>query len=179
MTKDRHITTGQQIPPRIGRRNRSQAPKGAMKDVMTPKDTHATPDTTNGTSNGAPSGVLSEAPPKVATKEARKVVVPPKEAPKAEAAKEIAPVPEENPPREGLRLRMKIWSDPTTHKRYLMPSAVMPDPRFGTMHAYAMSDEDTKIVKMTPAEWNALPFFYFQEDGPAPRASARPVDKIP
>lgn len=73
---------------------------------------------------------------------------------------------------------MKVWTDRRTGKRYLMPSAVISDPRTGMMSAYAMSDEDTKVVKLSPPEWNSLPFFYFKEDGPAPRASARPPDGI-
>jgi hypothetical protein len=84
---------------------------------------------------------------------------------------------------EGLRLRMKVWIDPTTAKRYLMPSAFMRDvvngqPVSDVMYAYAMSDEDTKLVTMTAREWNTLPFYYFREDGPAPRMTARPVDVV-
>jgi len=110
-----------------------------------------------------------DSPPPNATREPRKrkktEIEPAKEAPKPETPK-------------GLRLRVKIWTDPATSRRYLMPSAFVSDPRFGTMTAYAMTDDDTKIVKLTPVEWNALPFFFFQEDGPAPRAAARPVDAI-
>ena len=84
---------------------------------------------------------------------------------------------------ESLRLRMKVWTDPTTAKRYLMPTAFMRDvvnghPISDIMYAYAMSDDDTKRVTLTAAEWNALPFFYFQEDGPAPRSATRPVDDV-
>lgn len=86
-------------------------------------------------------------------------------------------------PVANLRLRMKIWTDHRTAKRYLMPTAFMRDvvngrPISDVMYAYAMSDDDTQIVTLTAGEWNALPFFYFQEDGPAPRASARPVDEV-
>ncbi len=82
-----------------------------------------------------------------------------------------------------LRLRLKIWTDPSTAKRYLMPSAFMRDVVDGRivgdiMCAYAMRDDDTKLVTLTADEWNALPFFYFEEDGPAPRATARPVDVV-
>ena len=85
---------------------------------------------------------------------------------------------------ESLRLRMKIWTDHRTSKRYLMPSAFMRDvvngqPVTDAMYAYAMRDDSTQIVTLTAAEWNALPFFYFQEDGPAPRAATRPVDDVP
>lgn len=94
----------------------------------------------------------------------------------------IAPPPTEIAT-EGLRLRMKVWTDPKTAKRYLMPSAFMRDvvngkPVTDKMYAYAMRDDDTKLVTLTAAEWNALPFFYFREDGSAPRATARPVDVI-
>jgi hypothetical protein len=65
-----------------------------------------------------------------------------------------------------------------------MPSAFMRDllngrPVTDVMYAYAMRDDDTKIVTLSAREWNSLPFFYFQEDGWAPRASERPVDVIP
>ena len=87
-------------------------------------------------------------------------------------------------PAESLRLRMKIWTDPTTSKRYLMPSAFMRDvvngqPVSDVMYAYAMRDDSTKLITLTAAEWNALPFFFFQEDGAAPRATSRPVDGVP
>lgn len=82
-----------------------------------------------------------------------------------------------------LRLRMKIWTDHRTGKRYLMPTAFMRDvvngqPVSDAMYAYAMRDDDTKLVTLTAGEWNALPFFYFQEDGWAPRAAERPADVI-
>lgn len=85
---------------------------------------------------------------------------------------------------EQLRLRAKVWTDPETTKRYLMPAAFMRDvvngkPVSDIMCAYAMRDDDTKLVTLTTDEWNTLPFFYFQEDGPAPRATARPVDVVP
>ena len=66
-----------------------------------------------------------------------------------------------------LRLRMKVWTDPATDKRYLMPTAFMRDVNSDMMCAYAMRDEDTKIVTLTTHEWNTL-------DGPAPRATTRP-----
>lgn len=92
----------------------------------------------------------------------------------------VASTPAESAPTtaEGLRLRMKIWTDPRTGRRYLIPVAFMTDPKLGTMAAYVMTDEDTKVIKLSAVEWNALPFFYFKEDGPAPRATSRPVDVI-
>jgi len=104
------------------------------------------------------------------------------EAPATQSPAPIAAEPIETPT-ESLRLRAKVWTDPATGKRYLMPAAFMRDvvggkPVSDVMHAYAMRDDDTKLVTLRAAEWNALPFFYFQEDGPAPRASARPVDVV-
>jgi len=86
--------------------------------------------------------------------------------------------------KEILRLRVKVWTDRATTKRYLMPSALMRDVENGrpvsdVMCAYAMCDDDTKLVTLTASEWNTLPFFYFKEDGSAPRATARPIDVIP
>jgi hypothetical protein len=83
-----------------------------------------------------------------------------------------------------LRLRMKVWTDPSTLKRYLMPTGFMRDlvngqPVSDAMYAYAMSDDDTRLIELTATEWNSLPFFYFQEDGYAPRAAARPMDSLP
>jgi hypothetical protein len=83
----------------------------------------------------------------------------------------------------GLRLRMKVWTDPETLKRYLVATAFMRDmvnghPVSDIMRAYAMSEEDTRVITLRVAEWNTLPFYYFQEDGIAPRASRRPVDRI-
>ena len=77
-----------------------------------------------------------------------------------------------------LRLRIKVWTDPRTLKRYLMPTGFMRDlvqgkPVSDAMYAYALSADDTRVVALTAAEWNALPFFYFQEDGHAPRATAQ------
>jgi hypothetical protein len=83
-----------------------------------------------------------------------------------------------------LRLRMKVWTDPSTLKRYLMPTGFMRDlvrgqPVSDAMYAYAMSDDDTRLIELTATEWNSLPFFYFQEDGYAPRAAARPMNSLP
>lgn len=82
-----------------------------------------------------------------------------------------------------LRLRMKVWRDPATGHDYLMPAAFMRDvmdgkPVSDVMCAYAMRDDDTKIVTMTVDEWNTLPFFYFRQDGRAPRAGNRPLDVV-
>jgi hypothetical protein len=111
--------------------------------------------------------------------------------PPVEVSSEVvsAPPPAEAPievpisASEGLRLRMKVWSHPKTATRYLMPSAFMRDvvngqPVTDVMVAYAMRDDDTILVTLTASQWNALPFFYFQETVPAPRGASRPVDVI-
>jgi hypothetical protein len=137
-----------------------------------------------------------EAPP------AEAVAALPKEPGEVLAAEVVAPTPQEledsSPQKaaeaaaapqgsaataEDLRLRVKVWTDHWTGKRYLMPSAFMRDvvngrPVSDVMVAYAMRDDDTRIVTMRAHEWNTLPFFYFTEDGPAPRATARPIDVI-
>ena len=109
------------------------------------------------------------------------------EVPAAEAPGETAPLEESAVPQEAitdaLRLRSKVWTDRLTGRRYLMPTAFMRDvvkgqPVSDVMYAYAMRDDDTKLVTLTAREWNSLPFYYFHEDGPAPRATARPVDVI-
>jgi hypothetical protein len=82
-------------------------------------------------------------------------------------------------PAAKLRVRMKVWTDPTTAKRYLVPSAFMRDllngqPISDAMYAYALRDDDTQTVLLTAGEWQALPFVYVQEDGPAPRPKRTP-----
>lgn len=69
-----------------------------------------------------------------------------------------------------MRLRMKVWTDPDTNERYLCPAAIMKrDDGWAsgipTMRVYAMNDENTKVLEMSPEEWDRLPFFYFKEDG--------------
>lgn len=114
-----------------------------------------------------------DAPPSIAARDSSPVIPQPG----------TLPVPRMNL-QNNLRLRMKVWTDPRTLKRYLMPMAFMRDlmngqPVTDVMYAYAMSDDNTRVVTLTAAEWNALPFFYFQEDGHAPRAAARPMDALP
>src|SRR4029077_17453521 len=75
------------------------------------------------------------------------------------------PRPHENL-QNNLRLRMKVWTDPRTFKRYLVPLGFMRDlvngqPVTNVMYSYALSDNETKIVTLTALEWNSLPFFYF------------------
>lgn len=83
-----------------------------------------------------------------------------------------------DPHHDGLRLRMKIWTDPKTQKRYLVPTAIFTNVGLGILAAYAMSDEDTRQIQLTVAEWNTLPFFFFKEDGAAPRAAERTPDLV-
>jgi hypothetical protein len=83
-------------------------------------------------------------------------------------------------PQHGLRLRMKVWTDPQTRKRYLLPVAFMRDlvrgqPVTDVMYSYAVADGETRTILLTAHEWNSLPFFYFQENGHAPRGAARHI----
>jgi hypothetical protein len=150
-------------------------------------------------------GVLAEAPLSKKQKKALRraaaatatttaSVAPPPDAPIAApitaSLETPAEVPVEAPveapvetPVESLRVRLKIWIHPQTTKRYLMPTAFMRDvvngqPVSDVMVAYAMRDDDTVVVTLTVAQWNAMPFFYMQEDGSAPRATSRPIDVI-
>jgi hypothetical protein len=77
-----------------------------------------------------------------------------------------------------MRLRLKVWTDKATGKRYLMPVALMKSRDSDVMRAYAMSEEETKFVELSTDEWNTLPFFYFKEDGEAPRHTTRAPDEI-
>jgi hypothetical protein len=100
------------------------------------------------------------------------------EAPAAPPVETTAAAPIEVPI-ERLRLRMKIWTHPKTGKRYLMTNAYMRDVRNGqpisdVMVAHAMCEDDTMNVTLRVDQWQALPFFYVQEDGPAPRPTKRP-----
>jgi hypothetical protein len=155
--------------------------------------------TTNGT-NGtyeAMNETASVMPPKTADEvarvyEAMNESVPNETVTSTATPSEEARVPPASPPSpspspslglQGLRLRMKVWTDRATSKRYLMPTAFMRDvvngqPVSNIMYAYAMRDDDTKLVTLTATEWNSLPFFYFKEDGSAPRAGTRPVDVV-
>jgi len=160
-----------------GRRDRS-APTGAAATAA-PIESTSPPQSSTEASSSAPPEVPLEPPPEVPIEALPEVQV--------EALAEPTDMPTDTPtaatPIEDLRLRMKVWTDPRTAKRYLMPTAFMRDivggqPVTDAMYAYAMRDDDTKLVTLTAREWNALPFFYFRQDGPAPRATTRPVDVI-
>lgn len=93
-------------------------------------------------------------------------------------APQIDPVPLAPPPATGptstSKVRMKVWTDPSTRQRYLMPTGFMRDvvngqPVTDIMYAYAYAlDGGTPMrVELSALEWNTLPFFYFTEVGPA------------
>lgn len=67
-----------------------------------------------------------------------------------------------------LRLRMKVWTDPTTNKLYMVASGYI-DTRKDCMVAYAMRDDDTRQLELTIAAWNKLSYKFFVVDGDAPR----------
>ena len=62
----------------------------------------------------------------------------------------------------GLRLRLKVWTDPHTKKRYLAPSAQI-DMTRGIVTVHTVSEGGVKKIQMNPVEWNALPFHDFIE----------------
>jgi hypothetical protein len=63
---------------------------------------------------------------------------------------------------------MKVWTHPATKKLYMVAAAYL-DTRDEKMTCYAMSDEDTRLLRLTIDEYNALTYRYFKEDGEAPR----------
>jgi hypothetical protein len=67
-----------------------------------------------------------------------------------------------------MRLRVKVFDDPRTSLRYLV-SIAMFEPASDTVNVFLMNDEDTRMQRMTVDEYNALPYYFFKEDGPATR----------
>jgi hypothetical protein len=155
----------------------SSAPSGtaALPDNAASSGTAPLPD------NAAPSGTAPLPDNAAPSSTAPASGAPSRPSPNNEALQPGAlPLPGMN----NLRLRMKVWTDPSTSKRYLMPMGFMRDivngqPISDVMYAYAMSDDDTKLVVLSAAEWNSLSFFYFREDGYAPRATPRAMDTLP
>jgi len=64
-----------------------------------------------------------------------------------------------------LRAKMKVYTDETGARFLVALGLVHPH----HIQAFIMSDEKTVGKMFSHAEWNALPFFYFKEDGEAPR----------
>lgn len=73
---------------------------------------------------------------------------------------------------EKLRVSVKVFV--RDGKRYLCAMGAY-NPATDRVHAFAMSEEGTVQVALTDTEWNALPFFWFVEDGPAPKPEHRKV----
>lgn len=76
-----------------------------------------------------------------------------------------------------LRLRAKVFTNAATGQRYLVSMAMF-NPERESVHVYFMSDEETLFMAMTVDDYNALPYFYFKEDGEAPRPPMRVADAI-
>ncbi len=73
-----------------------------------------------------------------------------------------------------LHLRVKVWTDRATGGRYLLPTAhflkvVKGRPISDDMYGYGISSDAPRLIELKAAEWNALPYCYFQEEEPAPR----------
>lgn len=73
-----------------------------------------------------------------------------------------------------MRLRVKVWTDPESGKRFLAAGGVFA-PAKDQVLFFAMSDEETKHVKVDSQSWNDLPYFWFEEDG----ESEKPPEKWP
>lgn len=76
-----------------------------------------------------------------------------------------------------MRLRAKVFTDEASGHRYLVSIAIF-NPQGDVVHVYFMSDEATSFTTMKVDAYNALPFFYFKEDGPAPRPEMRVADAL-
>jgi hypothetical protein len=66
---------------------------------------------------------------------------------------------------------MKVWTDSGGNR--FMVSMGQFNPRKGIVHAFIMSEERTTQIQLSPDEWNALPFYYFKEDGLAPHKAEK------
>lgn len=76
-----------------------------------------------------------------------------------------------------LRLRLKVWTD-GSGQRWIVAlgfakdfADIAPkdlrDPRLGTgeLSCYAMRDDEAQLLSVTVEQWNAMPFYWFVEDG--------------
>lgn len=139
----------------------SSAP--AVQDTATGPSAPSTP-------TGQPE--TSAASATLATPASPAPIEPPPVAPAAAAPAQPAAAPVGETAAKGLRLRMKIWTDARTNKRYLVPSAFMRDvvdghPVSDVMYAYAISGDEILHITLRANEWQMLPFAFFQEEGPA------------
>jgi len=76
-----------------------------------------------------------------------------------------------------VRLRAKVFTNEATGQRYLV-SIAMFNPERETVNVYFMSDEETLFQIMSVDDYNTLPYFFFKEDGPAPRPAMRVADLL-
>lgn len=165
------------------------APVTSSKKKKKKKHPHQHDETSTSAPVESTAAVTTDQPVPVESTEAPAVLTPAEEPVAATKADEVAAEATNEPVErlfvgdgEGLRVRMKVWTDAETSARYLVPSAFMRDvvnghPISDVMYAYAIGEDEVKQVTLTASEWQALPFFYFQEDGPAP-ATTRQVSSI-
>lgn len=71
-----------------------------------------------------------------------------------------------------FKLSMKVYE--RDGHRYLCPIA-MANPTSTNVTALAMSDDKTIKVELTDEEWNALPYHWFVDAGPAPKPEHRTI----
>lgn len=81
------------------------------------------------------------------------------------------------PSTDPMRLRARVFTNPFTGKRYLVSMAIA-DIAKEQVHVYFMSDEETLFQAMSINDYNALPYFFFKEDGPAPKPEMRVADEL-
>lgn len=79
---------------------------------------------------------------------------------------------------EPFRLRCKVYTDPKDGTRWLVPM-VMYDPKTDRAAAMAMRDGgETRTLRFTVDEYNALPFHWFEDQGPAERYTTNLPDEL-
>jgi hypothetical protein len=74
-----------------------------------------------------------------------------------------------------FRLKMKVYE--SNGQTYVVSLGVMV-PLEERMACYVMNDDFTTMVTLTVDEYNALPYRWFEDRGPAPKASAIPPTQV-
>lgn len=78
-----------------------------------------------------------------------------------------------------IRLRMKVWTDPDTGTRWLVAGGMASAGARDRIKAYALREGQAKLIELTPVEWNALPWSWFDEaDRNVASPGPRPFDLV-
>jgi hypothetical protein len=66
----------------------------------------------------------------------------------------------------GARIRLPVWTDRESQKPYVALVAELADDWTSVV---LIGDADTRRVRMASADYLALPYYFFELTGPAPR----------